>query len=46
MKIAVTGGSGRIGRFVLRELLEHGHEPVNVDLAAPAGGSAGRRSPT
>ncbi|MGN7455925.1 NAD-dependent epimerase/dehydratase family protein [Paenibacillus pasadenensis] len=36
MKIAVTGGSGRIGRFVLRELLEHGHEPVNVDLAAPA----------
>ena len=34
-KIAVTGGSGGSGRFVIRELLEHGYDCVNLDLAAP-----------
>jgi nucleoside-diphosphate-sugar epimerase len=30
-KIAVTGGSGKAGRVVVRDLLEHGHEVLNVD---------------
>jgi nucleoside-diphosphate-sugar epimerase len=34
--IVVTGGSGKAGRAVIRELLEHGHAVVNVDLLAPA----------
>jgi nucleoside-diphosphate-sugar epimerase len=32
MKIAVTGGSGKAGRAVVRDLVEHGHEVLNVDL--------------
>ena len=31
MKIAVTGGSGKAGRAVVRDLREHGHEVLNVD---------------
>jgi nucleoside-diphosphate-sugar epimerase len=31
----VTGGSGKVGRAVLRELLEHGHEVLNVDRNPP-----------
>jgi nucleoside-diphosphate-sugar epimerase len=44
MKIVVTGGSGKVGRAVVRDLLEHDHEVLNVDLRppdpahAPAGG--------
>jgi nucleoside-diphosphate-sugar epimerase len=30
-KIAVTGGSGKAGRGVVADLLEHGHEVRNVD---------------
>ena len=30
-KIVVTGGSGKAGRVVVRDLLEHGHEVRNVD---------------
>jgi nucleoside-diphosphate-sugar epimerase len=30
-RIAVTGGSGKAGRVVVRDLLEHGHEVLNVD---------------
>jgi nucleoside-diphosphate-sugar epimerase len=37
MKVAVTGGSGKAGRAVVRELLEHGHEVLNVDrVPSPA----------
>jgi nucleoside-diphosphate-sugar epimerase len=32
MKIVVTGGSGKAGRAVVRDLLEHDHEVLNVDL--------------
>jgi nucleoside-diphosphate-sugar epimerase len=31
-KIAVTGGSGKAGRVVIRDLYEHGHEVLSVDL--------------
>jgi nucleoside-diphosphate-sugar epimerase len=31
-KIAVTGGSGKAGRAVIRDLHEHGHEVLNIDL--------------
>ncbi len=34
--IVVTGGSGKAGRAVVRELLAHGYSVVNVDLVAPA----------
>lgn len=37
-RIAVTGGSGKLGRAVLAELREHGFDVVNLDLAAPPGG--------
>ena len=33
--VVVTGGSGKAGRAVIRELLEHGHRVVNVDIAPP-----------
>ena len=31
MKIAVTGGSGKAGRAVVRDLVDHGHEVLNLD---------------
>jgi nucleoside-diphosphate-sugar epimerase len=34
-KIVVTGGSGRVGRAVIHELLEHGYEVLNVDIHPP-----------
>jgi nucleoside-diphosphate-sugar epimerase len=34
-RIAVTGGSGRLGRAVVLDLVEHGYDVVNVDRAAP-----------
>jgi len=39
-KIAVTGGSGKAGRAVVRDLLEHGHEVLNVDVAPSADSSS------
>jgi nucleoside-diphosphate-sugar epimerase len=38
-KIAVTGGSGKAGRAVVRDLLEHGHEVLNIDRV-PSGESS------
>lgn len=35
MKVVVTGGSGGIGRYVVRELLQHGHEVVSFDRVKP-----------
>ncbi len=32
MKILVTGGSGRIGRYVVREMIQAGHTVTSVDL--------------
>ncbi|MCK6580075.1 MAG: NAD(P)-dependent oxidoreductase [Anaerolineae bacterium] len=33
--IVVTGGSGKAGRAVVRDLLDHGYTVLNVDVAAP-----------
>lgn len=41
MKILVTGGSGKAGRYVVRELAAAGHEVTNVDRARPDGDSMG-----
>jgi len=34
-KIVVTGGSGGAGTYVIRELLDHGYEVLNLDRAIP-----------
>lgn len=39
-RTVVTGGSGQLGRAVVADLLEHGHEVVVLDRVAPAAGSA------
>lgn len=36
MKVVVTGGSGKVGRAVVRHLLDLGHDVKNVDLVEPA----------
>ena len=36
MRVIVTGGSGRAGRYAVRELAEAGHEVVNLDRVRPA----------
>ena len=33
MKILVTGGAGRVGRYVVQELIAHGHDITSVDIA-------------
>lgn len=38
MQIAITGGSGRLGRAVVALALAQGHTVVNIDRAAPAEG--------
>ncbi|MHA7303082.1 NAD-dependent epimerase/dehydratase family protein, partial [Pseudarthrobacter sp. MDT1-22] len=38
MRIAVTGGSGKLGRHVVRRLTDDGHQVLNLDRA-------GERSP-
>lgn len=35
-KVVVTGGSGKAGRAVVRDLLDHGYEVLNVDVVAPS----------
>lgn len=32
MRIVVTGGSGKAGRWVVRDLRDHGHDALNVDV--------------
>ncbi|MGH8816787.1 MAG: NAD-dependent epimerase/dehydratase family protein, partial [Achromobacter pestifer] len=34
-KVLVTGGSGKLGRAVLRDLVAHGHDVLNIDQHAP-----------
>lgn len=35
MNILVTGGAGRIGRYVVRDLIEAGHNVLSVDIVPP-----------
>lgn len=35
-RVVVTGGSGKLGRACVRDLLEHGYAVVNADRIAPA----------
>jgi nucleoside-diphosphate-sugar epimerase len=34
-QIVVTGGSGKAGRAVVRDLVEHGYDVINADVVAP-----------
>ena len=34
--VVVTGGSGKAGSAVIRELIEHGYAVMNVDVTPPA----------
>lgn len=35
MKIVVTGGAGRLGRYVIKELVGHGHDVLSIDAIVP-----------
>ena len=39
-QIVVTGGSGKAGRAVVRDLVDHGYDVVNVDVVAASPGVA------
>jgi nucleoside-diphosphate-sugar epimerase len=43
-KIAVTGGSGKAGRVVVRDLAQRGHEVLNIDVV-PSGDSYSPEAP-
>lgn len=36
MRVLITGGNGRLGKWVARELRDHGYEVVSVDRHLPA----------
>ncbi len=40
-RIAVTGGSGKLGRAVVLDLAEHGYDVVNLDRVPPAADAPG-----
>ncbi len=42
MRVVVTGGSGRVGAFVVKELLSRGHQVINVDRRYPKESSAAK----
>jgi nucleoside-diphosphate-sugar epimerase len=37
MRIVVTGGTGKAGRWILADLRDHGHEVLNIDLVRAPG---------
>jgi nucleoside-diphosphate-sugar epimerase len=39
-RVVVTGGSGKAGRAVVRDLAEHGYDVLNVDRAPSAGSNS------
>ena len=44
MKVCVTGASGRAGRAVVADLLDHGYQVVSVDLVRPTAGQEALRA--
>ena len=40
MRVVVTGSSGRIGRYVVQELVDAGHSVLGADIAPLAGSPA------
>jgi nucleoside-diphosphate-sugar epimerase len=34
-RVVITGGSGKVGRASVKELLKHGYEVINLDVAPP-----------
>ena len=42
-RVVVTGGAGKAGRAVVRDLLEHGYEAVSVDLVRDANLTEGQQ---
>ena len=42
--VVVTGGSGKLGRACVRDLVEHGYDVINVDLVPLAATTAARSS--
>ncbi|KIY04061.1 uncharacterized protein Z520_00753 [Fonsecaea multimorphosa CBS 102226] len=40
LRVAFTGGSGKVGRHVIKELLRHGHQVINLDLVDLASSSS------
>ena len=40
-RVVITGGSGKLGRAVVREFVEHGYEVVNIDRAPSPDSPAG-----
>lgn len=43
MRVLLTGGNGRLGRWVSRDLRDHGHEVVSVDRQLPPSREEGIR---
>lgn len=35
MKMVVTGGAGRLGQYVIKELVGHGHDVLSIDTVVP-----------
>ena len=35
--IIVTGGSGKVGRAAVKDLMEHGYKVISIDMARPTG---------
>lgn len=35
MKVIVTGGSGKLGQYVMDEMIDHGHDALNLDRHDP-----------
>jgi nucleoside-diphosphate-sugar epimerase len=41
VRVLITGGNGRLGKWVGRELRDHGYEVISVDRQLPAAGEPG-----
>jgi nucleoside-diphosphate-sugar epimerase len=43
MRVLVTGGSGKLGTFVVQNLVDHGHQVVSIDQRPPSDAPDGLR---